>query len=167
MRRKGFTLIERLVVIGVLAALLLPAVQAARESARKIRCSNNMKQIALAMLNDQAGFGTFPAGYNSLVWTVDLGSHANHARLHAGDDIGPGWSGHAMILPFTEQKPLYDAANLGLTVDSPENLTVRMTTVRSFLCPSDPQLPRDSADIRLRWDYATRSGDPLGAKIHW
>src|SRR4051794_17116104 len=102
MHRKGFTLIEVLVVlavIGVLVALLLPAVQAAREAARRIQCSNNMKQIALAMHTYQTGIGTFPPGYISVVMNMDLSimnmpGMPSMNGLTNGDDMGPGWSGH-------------------------------------------------------------------------
>jgi prepilin-type N-terminal cleavage/methylation domain-containing protein/prepilin-type processing-associated H-X9-DG protein len=141
--RSGFTLIELLAVlaiIGVLAALLIPAVQAAREAARRLQCSSNMKQIALAMHNYQTSSGTFPPGYLSLA--VGLVPVAPvHPGARTGDDLGPGWSGHMLVLPFTEQAPLYNSANIPLTVDSPENRTVRLTSVKSFLCPSDGQLP--------------------------
>jgi len=141
--RYGYTLIELLVVlavIGVLAALLLPAVQAAREAARKIQCSSNMKQIALAMHAYQTSNGTFPPGYLSLALGLVQGDQG-HPGARTGDDLGPGWSGHTLVLPFTEKAPLYNSANINLTVDYAENRTVRVTSVKSFLCPSDGQLP--------------------------
>ena len=109
---KGFTLIELLVVISIIAvliALLLPAVQAAREAARRAQCVNNLKQIGLALFNYENSIGTFPPGYidyqNNPIYTPDL-------------DMGPGWGWAAMLLPFLEQQPLYNAINfsLGITV---------------------------------------------------
>src|SRR5207249_469423 len=113
MTRRGFTLIEVLVVIcivGVLAALLIPAVQAAREAARRIQCSNNMKQVALAMQSYLGSVGVFPPGYVSTILAP--------ANVYVGgEDGGPGWSGHAMILPALEQSSLYNAINFNLDVE--------------------------------------------------
>jgi prepilin-type N-terminal cleavage/methylation domain-containing protein len=92
--RRGFTLVELLVVIaiiGILIALLLPAVQAARESARRAQCSNHLKQFALAMHNFEGTYGTFPAVYNQ--------------RLGAADGYFT-WFAH--ILPYIEQQAAYE-----------------------------------------------------------
>src|SRR5262245_56927181 len=123
MRCRGFTLIELLVVlaiIAVLVALLLPAVQAAREAARRASCTNNLKQIGLAM-----------HGYNDA-----------HNRLPMGYTFSPcyvrggfGWG--AMILPGVEQRPLFDATNFSLPLCSESNTTTCTTALRSYLCPSD------------------------------
>src|SRR3954449_8651134 len=91
--RHGFTLVELLVVIaiiGVLVALLLPAVQAARESARRMQCQNNLKQIGLALLNYESSHKALPAGYLS---DIDA----------SGNDTGPGWGWAALILPQMEE----------------------------------------------------------------
>src|SRR5690242_13951357 len=88
-RPVGFTLIELLVVIaiiGVLIGLLLPAVQAAREAARRAQCTNNLKQIGIALHNYHDAHRTFPPGYSSL-WKLD-GSDSGVAD----DDVGPGWA---------------------------------------------------------------------------
>src|SRR5438105_3620381 len=94
MRRKlAFTLVELLVVIaiiGVLVALLLPAVQMARESARRMACQNNLKQVGLALQSYHDGQRSFPPGYVS---AVDA----------AGNDTGPGWGWAAKALPYMEQ----------------------------------------------------------------
>lgn len=125
----GFTLIELLVVIaiiGVLVALLLPAVQAAREAARRTQCVNNLKQIGLALQNyhDTVG-GVFPSGYVS---NFDA----------QGNDTGPGWGWAAMLLTRFEQTPLFNSINFSLAVEAPANLTGRLPNVNAFLCPSDP-----------------------------
>ena len=98
MRHKGFTLIELLVVIaiiGVLIALLLPAVQAAREAARRSQCTNNLKQIGLGLHNYHGALNCFPPGYLS----TPFPSGAN-----VGDNSGPGWGWLAMALPYMEQR---------------------------------------------------------------
>src|SRR4051812_22044463 len=103
-RPKGFTLIELLVVIaiiGVLIALLLPAVQAAREAARRSQCVNNLRQLGLAAHNYHAAVGSFP-----------LGNAVAYHDIGATDLTDWGtWSAQAFLLPYLEQKPVYDAMN--------------------------------------------------------
>jgi prepilin-type N-terminal cleavage/methylation domain-containing protein/prepilin-type processing-associated H-X9-DG protein len=123
----GFTLIELLVVIaiiGVLIALLLPAVQAAREAARRAQCLNNLKQIGVALHNFADSRGGFPAGYLS---SVDS----------KGQDIGPGWAWGSTILSQMEQSPVFNAINFSLPVSDAGNQTVNLMRVGSYLCPSD------------------------------
>jgi prepilin-type N-terminal cleavage/methylation domain-containing protein len=123
----GFTLIEVLVVvaiIGVLIALMLPAVQAAREAARKTQCANNLKQIGLGMQSYLVSHLAFPAGYTSNV----LPDH---------DDGGPGWAWGATIMPFIEESNVHDQINYTASLRAPESETVRMTSVPLFICPSD------------------------------
>jgi prepilin-type N-terminal cleavage/methylation domain-containing protein/prepilin-type processing-associated H-X9-DG protein len=128
-RNSGFTLIELLVVIaiiGVLIALLLPAVQSAREAARRAQCTNNMKQIGLAVHNYLDVHGILPIGRGTrAARPYDLTSRYNY-------------SGFAMVLPFMEQQPLHAAINFDLTITIQEgNSTVMATAVSSLLCPSD------------------------------
>jgi prepilin-type N-terminal cleavage/methylation domain-containing protein/prepilin-type processing-associated H-X9-DG protein len=125
--RVGFTLVELLVVIaiiGILVGLLLPAVQAAREAARRMQCSNNLKQLGLAMLNYESAFKTFPMNGSSF-----------------------GYSPQARALPFMEQTNLQNAINFeipvytgagGSTVPNPFYVSLFAVVVPSFLCPSDP-----------------------------
>src|SRR3954468_24993586 len=99
--RRGFTLIELLVVIaiiGVLVALLLPAVQAAREAARRVQCVNNLKQVGLALHGYHDAHNTFPAGG----WIALFGQPATA-------NMNSGWS--ASVLPWLEQRALYDGLN--------------------------------------------------------
>jgi prepilin-type N-terminal cleavage/methylation domain-containing protein len=112
-RRAGFTLVELLVVIaiiGVLVALLLPAVQAARESARRQQCSNNLKQLALAALNHHETAGIFPTGGWGYWWVGD--PDRGFSKKQPG-----GWVFN--LMPFTEQSARYKAASDG----DPENIT--------------------------------------------
>jgi prepilin-type N-terminal cleavage/methylation domain-containing protein/prepilin-type processing-associated H-X9-DG protein len=128
-RVPGFTLIELLVVIAIIAvliALLLPAVQAAREAARRIQCTNNLKQFGIALHGYHDAVGTFPMGYVAGSRFVD-----------GATDTAPGWGWAAMILPQLEQGPLFHAANFSISVAAPQNATVIGTTLSTFLCPSD------------------------------
>jgi prepilin-type N-terminal cleavage/methylation domain-containing protein/prepilin-type processing-associated H-X9-DG protein len=130
-RRAAFTLIELLVVIaiiGVLIALLLPAVQAAREAARRSQCVNNMKQIGLAMHNYQSAQGLFPPGR--------INSHITNR--------GNCWGLYAQMLPQLEQQSLFNACNFNLAPDTDPtstpaaaNVTVSVTFINALLCPSD------------------------------
>src|SRR5688572_21855433 len=102
MKRRGFTLVELLVVIaiiGVLVALLLPAVQAAREAARRMQCGNNMKQIGLGLQNYHDTFLSLPYGARAR-------QIAGTPAVTGGNQVGPSW--YVGILPFCEQKNLYD-----------------------------------------------------------
>ncbi len=125
-RRTGFTLVELLVVIaiiGVLVALLLPAVQAAREAARRSQCTNNLKQIALGIHNHHDTYGEMPPSYE------------NFHPISTGE-VRWGWGTY--ILPFIEQQNLYDrlspATQAGLTPNATNGLQERIDTYR---CPSD------------------------------
>src|SRR4051794_38561286 len=127
----GFTLVELLVVIaiiGVLVALLLPAVQAAREAARRMSCSNNLKQIGLALHSYESAHSVFPPGrINTYV---------------AGN--GHCWGAYSQMLPFLEQKAVFDAMNFSMnpdpdytTTNAVVNQTAAVTVLSTFLCPSD------------------------------
>src|SRR2546423_12141573 len=107
MKRKAFTLVELLVVIaiiGVLVALLLPAVQAAREAARRMQCSNHLKQIGLAMQNYHDTFQSLP--YGARARFVNTTSATPKGVNGATQNWGPNWL--VSILSFAEQKPLSD-----------------------------------------------------------
>ncbi len=121
----AFTLIELLVVIaivGVLIALLLPAVQAAREAARRSQCANNLKQIGLAMHNYASALGVFPPGR--------INSHT------AG--MGNCWGAYAQMLPQLEQTAVFNAFNFNLPPDiAPANYTGAEMFISAFLCPTD------------------------------
>src|SRR5262249_35207222 len=136
-RPVGFTLIELLVVIAIIAvliALLLPAVQSAREAARRAQCTNNMKQVGLALANYESSTGAYPQGYCQRAHWDPLGKST---LIDSGWGV---WSVHAYILPYMEQGPVYQNLNFGIASDDNEdnmtNGTARATRVASFLCPS-------------------------------
>jgi prepilin-type N-terminal cleavage/methylation domain-containing protein/prepilin-type processing-associated H-X9-DG protein len=149
--RRGFTLIELLVVIaiiGVLIALLLPAVQAAREAARRAQCTNNLKQIGIAIHNYETSFRGLP-----------FGKGPSYGALLPGTPVYARWSAHSQLLMFIEQGNLFNSINFSLPPETPgmagdvpfmppyqnpdrANATASRTQVAAFLCPSDgPTLP--------------------------
>jgi len=133
--RIGFTLVELLVVIaiiGILVGLLLPAVQAAREAARRMQCSNNLKQIGLALHNYESAHRTFPPGFISRVTGPWPGGGNNPIP-----EVGPGWSLFGMILPQLEQANLHSNINFQLPIIAPANQMARSTRVTGYQCPSD------------------------------
>ncbi len=157
----GFTLIELLVVIAiisVLIGLLLPAVQAAREAARRSQCVNNLKQIGIALHNYQGAIGSFPPGYSSH-WKRDGGDEGT-----AEDDIGHGWGWASMILPYVEQPAVFNAINFGLTMTFPDNLTAQTIRFNSYLCPSDSikQLIPVRNEENTETVYTVGSGNYVG-----
>jgi prepilin-type N-terminal cleavage/methylation domain-containing protein/prepilin-type processing-associated H-X9-DG protein len=138
----GFTLVELLVVIaiiGILVSLLLPAVQAAREAARRIQCTNNMKQVGVALLNHHATKAIFPSGTSGTELT--------------GTNVWSGWTGLVQILPFIEESALeeqidYSDDFMGYH-GSPVNRTILAKQIPTYQCPSD----NTSGRVRQLRDY--------------
>ena len=141
-RSGGFTLVELLVVIaiiGVLIGLLLPAVQAAREAARRASCSNNLKQVGLALATYYDARNNFPM----------YQFHGNPRTGESARDIGNGpgnngdwrsWTGHGVwsqILPQIEEQPLYDSIDFNVWYSHGNNNTPRSTRINGLICPSD------------------------------
>jgi prepilin-type N-terminal cleavage/methylation domain-containing protein/prepilin-type processing-associated H-X9-DG protein len=127
-RRRGFTLIELLVVIaiiGVLIALLLPAVQAAREAARRAQCVNNLKQIGIAVHNFHDSQGQLP----------------NSTRPPGLTPL-PRISGTTLVIQYLEQGNVYNAYNFDFTWGVPQNVTSVTTKLATLLCPSSPKPDR-------------------------
>lgn len=135
---KGFSLVELLVVIaiiGILVSLLLPAVQAAREAARRMQCMNNLKQLGLAMHNYAATIGSFPPGrVVNLSPTDDLTASANG---NATTGNGECFSAYAFLLPQLEQTAIYDQINFDSGPDTAANNFMSIQQPPVFLCPSD------------------------------
>ncbi len=126
MKRRAFTLIELLVVIAILSTLvafLLPAVQAAREAARRMQCCNNLKQLCLATVNYADANGVLPPT------AFLVGNNPN--------DFGF----KPRLLPFMEQATAFNALNVSSLADDDENWTVRVTSIATFLCPSNGAAP--------------------------
>jgi prepilin-type N-terminal cleavage/methylation domain-containing protein len=128
-RRQAFTLVELLVVIaviGVLIAMLLPAVQAAREAARRISCANNLMQVGLAVQHYESAREVLPPGVldpTSPVQSVAAGQHH-------------GWI--VQILPYLEQRNAFEQVDFAGSIYGPTNAAVRAAPIPSLRCPSDP-----------------------------
>src|SRR3954470_5863398 len=140
--RRAFTLVEILVVIaiiGLLVALLFPAVQSSREASRRLQCTNNLKQIGLAFLNFESSHRVFPPGYVS---QFDA----------SGNDTGPGWGWAAMILPQMDESPIYNVIHFDLPIEHPMN-GVRVASIPNYLCPTE--------DFRHVWQAKRPDGSPI------
>ena len=134
-QQTGFTLVELLVVIaiiGILIALLLPAVQAAREAARRIQCTNNLKQVGLALLNYHDTYGMLPVGqYGHNNW------YHEGKRMAENNAGNPGISAHTMILPFHEQMGIFENYDFGVGQNHRYNRHVVGMQIPEYQCPTD------------------------------
>jgi prepilin-type N-terminal cleavage/methylation domain-containing protein/prepilin-type processing-associated H-X9-DG protein len=133
--RFAFTLVELLVVItiiGILIALLLPAVQAAREAARRMQCANNFKQAGLAMHSYHAALHSFPSGL--MMWLPNTCANPGATSYYYG------WGWGAFILPYLEQTGVYEQFDFRETeYDGPRSFKAGANTISGYLCPSDSQ----------------------------
>lgn len=135
-RKRGFTLVELLVVIAIIAMLvtmLLPAVQSAREAARKTQCSNNLKNVGLALLNYESANGDLPAAVK-----FDEGQLPQSSDLFRENWV-------ILTLPFMEEQSVFDSFDLSLPISRRENQLGRSTRLDVMLCPSDSGAERPFA----------------------
>jgi len=137
-RRSAFTLIELLVVIAIIAiliSLLLPAVQQAREAARRTQCRNNLKQLGLALHNYYDVHSRLPAGYYS--YPTSNGVAPTWAQLHVDTwDGAPGWGWASMLLPYLDQGNVTNAINFNRPIWDPGHTDAIAAKLPVFLCPS-------------------------------
>ncbi|MEN0109545.1 MAG: DUF1559 domain-containing protein [Planctomycetota bacterium] len=155
----AFTLVELLVVIaiiGILVALLLPAVQAARESARRSQCSNNLRQLVLAMHNFESARGRLPAGYLSR-----SDAAAGFGRFDETFDALPGWAWGAQILEYIEESALAGQIDLEQPLVEPQFRLPIATELGAFLCPSASG-PREAFEVQDEAGATlTAGGEPI------
>lgn len=156
--KRGFTLVELLVVIaiiGVLVALLLPAVQAAREAARRTQCINNLRQLALGMLNFESAYGGFPAA--AMSW--DPADYQGRGPGSWYDDHG--W--YSQIGAFIEEQAWHDLIDFDVSFSHEINDAARRTFISLYACPSDIGLQRNEWEsptwARIRGNYVVNFGN--------
>ena len=180
--RRGFTLVELLVVIaiiGILVALLLPAVNSAREAARRTQCVNNLRQMGLAAVNYESNRATFPPGRLLPDWVRPGGqvmpSYTSYGQVSRNTAEKTGfWSVHIWLLPFMENQAIYDLIDFsqasgkqmtiggGVTPINP-NYPAFAKAENLFICPSDPNTGRIISENNYRANFG--GSTPYGGAV--
>ncbi len=160
---RGFTLIELLVVIAIIAvlvSLLLPAVQAAREAARRAQCVSNLRQLAMACHHYESAVGTFPMGNRGFAFPTCGAVPSSDAFLH---------SAFAFLLPYVEQSGSFNAYNFSRVYSSGSNVTAAATQVGIFNCPTDlPWVQAPAGDVQFTHSsYGTNRGQNENIGFNW
>jgi prepilin-type N-terminal cleavage/methylation domain-containing protein/prepilin-type processing-associated H-X9-DG protein len=165
-RSRGFTLIELLVVISIIAvliALLLPAVQSAREAARRSQCVNNLKQIALSCFNYESAQGAFPMGNRY----IDDSCYNNTSPGSCDQDCWFGYSAFALVLPYIEGNAISNAFNYNLISSSKSNTTARYAQVATYVCPSDLPSTASGGSGTAQGSYGMSRGTQENIYLNW
>ena len=144
--RKAFSLVELLVVIGIIGivmALLLPAIQSSREAGRRIQCANNMRQLSLSCLAYEGSLGAFPPA-------MEVPTKGSDQDKEPGNTYkwGPNWA--IRILPFCDNNGLFQEFDLTKPISDPANAAARATSVPTMLCPSDGYNRKPYVPVRYK-----------------